>query len=904
MNAPLPTMIRLSRQVVSTGGRASITALIVIVTALVTAGSTIAAEADEKKADAAVEGGVDYFRTYVEPILKNNCYECHSHDAKKSRGGLVLDSRAGILTGGDSGPAAVPGDPSESRLVAAIRYEHSELEMPPDGMLSDQDIDWLTEWVEKGLPHAKKGKAPGESGPDYEKLTKNHWSLQPVRNPKPPEVKKGSWPRSPIDRFVLARLEKEGLEPVGDAEAATLLRRLHFDLVGLPPEPKTVESFLALPPEKRPQRLKKLIDELLGDPAFGERWGRHWLDVVRFAESNGKSRDVLMPHAWRYRDWVYDAVAADLPFDQFITKQLAGDLLPADSTKQRDENRIATGLLAVGAKSLTGGTLEVDMIDDQIDVVSQGVLGMTVACARCHDHKFDPIPTEDYYSLAGIFKSTETLYGYGLRNKDEPEHTLLVPLGDEIDEKVAKLDARHQKIEKLEKERKELDKKVEKAKKALPKNWKKIAKKLPAAAKAASAKADPGKEAKTGGQGQSGGSKKSSGGQKAGDPKQKGGDGKGGDSLSADEKAIVKYRDLKAQYDRVDKEWKAARNSPEPDLPLTTGVREAKKITDAKVHIRGEKNNLGEPAPRGFLDCVQFEGEPEVDDSGSGRLELARWLTHPNQPLTPRVAVNRVWYHLFGRGLVTTKNNFGVNGESPSHPELLDYLAHRFVHEHGWSMKSLVRELVNTRTYQLSSALDEKNYAADPENRYFWRMNRKRLEAEPLRDAILTFSGQLKQERPPFGSRVAQIGHGEVGRGIDQKPLNEPFHWRAAYLPILRTRLDPYLKTFDFPEPSNPNGERIATNVPAQALWFMNSEFVNEQASQAARRLLEEKGDRRARLELAFKLAYGRPADDREPTRLESFLAQAGGKKKDSDEQQWTSLVQALMSAAEFRYLN
>ena len=818
---------------------------------------------------AQVDAGVDYFETYVEPLLTAHCYECHSHEAEKSKGGLVLDSRAGILKGGDSGPAIDVNSPDNSLLITALHYADDDLQMPPDAPLSSDVIEQFREWIEKGAPHSRIGKSVGAEGPDYEELTANHWSLQPVTNPAVPEVKDARWPYGEIDRFVLSQLESASVMPNHDADNATLLRRLHFDLTGLPPTPEEVDAFISLDAAERQAALPKIVDQLLQSPHFGERWGRHWLDVARFAESNGKSRDVLMPHAWRYRNYVFDAFADGMPYDQFITEQIAGDLLPSDSIDDRDRQRIASGFLAVGAKSLTEGNFTMDLVDDQIDVVTQSVLGLTVACARCHDHKFDPIPTADYYALAGIFLSTETRYGYDLRNKKKGEQEVLLALGEDADATIKTLEERKKRIADLTRKSANFAKEIKKATKGLPKDWKQIAKSL---------------------------------------------DERGIDAPSVNEESegtlnkaeidVLHYVNLQSGKKAADAELKAVRAEPAPELDVAMGALDvpADKIRNAKIHIRGEPNNLGDEVDRGFLDCISAADEAKISGDRSGRVEFAAWLTNSNNPLTPRVAANRVWHYLFGRGLVATTNNFGINGKLPTHPELLDFISHRLVHEHDWSLKSLIREIVLSRSYQLSSALNETAYAADPENKLLWRMNRKRIEAEPLRDAILAASGELIRERPEFGSRVAQMGDGEVGRGENTKPLEEPFLWRGAYLPILRTKLDSYLKTFDLPEPSNPSGPRIATNVPAQALWLMNSDFANEQSKRFAERVLNASSDRDERIALAFRLAYARPPTATEARQLVYFLDRPSSGKDDL--QRWTSLCQALYAAAEFQYLD
>ncbi len=432
--------------------------------------AAVPAATSEIKPDAA---GIAFFEKKIRPVLAKHCYECHSEAAKKAEGGLLLDTRAGLHRGGDSGAAVVPGNIAESWLFDAVKYE--TFEMPPDGQLSKEIIADFRKWIEMGAPDPRDGAMAADLVKDSTPAVPTDlWSLQPVASPPPPDVKNDAWPQTPIDRFVLARLESAGLAPVSDADRSTLLRRLTFDLTGLPPTPAEREAFLA---DDSPQAIETVVDRLLASPRFGERWGRHWLDVARYAESNGKSRDVLLPQAWRYRNYVIDAFNADMPYDRFIAEQVAGDLLEADSPEERDRLQIATGFLAIGSKPLSGGNLQMDIVDDQIDVVGQAVLGLTVACARCHDHKFDPIPTRDYYALAGIFRSTETLYGGGLRRGKDTATRInqLVVLGPDAEKRVAEITAHGKQLAEIEKERVALAKKVQQLAKKLPKNWQKIA---------------------------------------------------------------------------------------------------------------------------------------------------------------------------------------------------------------------------------------------------------------------------------------------------------------------------------------------------------------------------------------------------------------------------------------------
>jgi hypothetical protein len=729
--------------------------------------------------------GLELFEKKIRPALIEYCFECHATESDDIGGELLLDSRDAILRGGESGPAIVAGKPRDSLFVRAIEYR--DLEMPPDERLPDSVIADFRKWISLGAPDPR-----GESQPQPDQEADQEandepvelWSLQPLLVTAPPTVA-STWPRSDADRFLRARLQAAGLRPNADAPPATLIRRLYFDLIGLPPSPAEVAQFVADPSEAR---LEQIVDQLLASEQFGQRWGRHWLDIARYAESAGSSRDVLMLYAWRYRDFVIDAMNADMPFDRFITEQVAGDLLPAETQADKERQTIATGLLAIGSKSLNGGNLTYDVIDDQIDVISKAVLGLTVSCARCHDHKFDPIPTADYYSLAGIFLSTDTRYGGGTKR-----------------------------------------------------------------------------------------------------PK------------SAKDKANL-YLTLGGETQQLLGE--------EPQYAL--GVQDAKKITDANILVRGDKGQAGDQVKRGFLSAVGDRCRSDtapIDSSQSGRVQLAAWLVHPNNPLSPRVAVNRIWQHLHGSGIVETVDNFGVNGLPPSHPQLLDYLADRFVHKHHWSTKSLIRELVLSRTYRQSSEFDEKRYEADPDNRLRWRMPRRRLEAEPLRDAMLSVSGLLDVNRPA-GSLVMQIGEGEVGRNINTSVLDEPYHYRSVYLPIIRGIVPEPLKLFDFPEPSNVQGLRASSTTPTQSLFLMNSDFSLYMAGSCAEQLLADPGLKsdgqrvRAAHLRCFASEPTTQQIERDVEFINEMLKRAGKRESDRRRFAWTTYCQSLMASAKFRFID
>ncbi len=658
------------------------------------------------------------------------------------------------------------------------------------------------------------------------------WAFQVPRGPSVPSVRDEAWPRSDIDRFILAALEDKGLQPVGDADPRTLVRRVAFDLTGLPPSPAMVEAYAAAPSHAA---LAGLVDSMLASRAFGERWGRHWLDVARYAESTGKERNYAFPEAWRYRDWVIEAVASGMPYDEFVRKQVAGDLLPASDEKERDANLVATGFLAVGPKGLNERRREqfvMDVVDEQIDVTTRAVMGVSVACARCHDHKFDPVSQRDYYALAGIFRSTQTLYGTP-NDRGNRQPSALLALGQGT-------------------EREDL---------------------LPAK--------DPGPMGRQAGPLAARRAARRAGANGGMDPE----------------------RPLPA--------------SPQTDVPHAMGVREGIPH-DSPFLARGEVSQKSGRVPRGFVPALDGGESIAIPAGASGRLQLAQWLTRPENPLTARVAANRAWMHLMGVGIVRTPDDFGFNGERPSNPALLDYLALR-LQSGGWSLKGLVREIVLSRAYGLASTLDPVAHEVDPGNTLRWRHEPRRLDAESLRDAMLSVSGMLDMA-PPVGSPVSSMGEGPVRRLPAGEWTEGALRKRSAYLPVVRGFVPESLELFDFAEPSLVVAQRDTTNVPAQALYLMNNPQVLGWARGMARRLLAEAGmDPRERVTLAYRLALGRQPTPRELGRALEFVREereeglmsadsSKGNARLADriragETAWTSLAQALLASAEFRYL-
>jgi hypothetical protein len=872
--------------------------------ALATLACTLEVAADDGKHDAAQ---IDFFEKKIRPVLADKCYKCHSEKAEKIKGGLVLDTREGIRGGGDNGPAVVPGNLKESLLIEAIRYATKDTAMPPEksgGKLPDAVIADFEGWVKMGAPDPRDGAAKVVRKYDTEEA-KRWWAFQAPAKPAIPVVGERAWGKADLDKFILARFETKGVKPVGDADKLTLLRRVTFDLVGLPPTTKEIEAFLK---ETAPDAFAKLVDRLLASPQFGERWGRHWLDVARFAESSGKETNIALPHAWRYRDYVVAAFNGDKPYDQFIGEQIAGDLLPAKDDKQRAEQLIATGFLAIGPKSLNERNPRqfcLDLADEQIDAMSQAILGMTIACARCHDHKFDPIPQRDYYALAGIFLSTATKYGtaQGIQNRHASE-LIELPRGAGLPilaKNVSPADRQRMEgqLAELRKEQRTI-----------------LQERFGRRRESDAAPAPP----------------------------------------PRDQRDNRRALQLAAQIGQLEATLKSLDESGQAkplamgvqDLPVTRsgeggfgfarmararlgqpGARppEFSTIADSALYGRGEADKPADKVPRGFPAILSPPGTIKRP-GGSGRLELAEWLTSPGNPLTSRVIVNRVWHWLFGRGIVESVDNFGTSGQKPSNQALLDYLAIHF-QESGWSIKKLVREIVLSRSYQLSSEFDERNFAVDPENTLIWRMSKRRLDAECVRDAMLAVSGELDLI-PPVGSLIASAGDGPIGgprlRGISEESIiGATGKHRSLYLPIARDVLPDGLAVFDFAEPSLVTGARETTNVPSQALYMLNSAFAAAQAQKAADRILAAypggpnggvAANLDQRLAYAYWIMFCRPPSESERQAASAFFTKfpsnwskndhsaPGLKDAAAIKATWTSFCRALFASAEFRYLN
>jgi hypothetical protein len=780
-----------------------------------------------------------FFQEQVLPILKQHCFECHSHQPGKVKGGLVLDSRSGWAKGGENGPAIVERKPDESLLIQAIRYQ--DLEMPPAGKLPAESIRILEQWVAEGAYDPRVAvvtqKPPAPKS--------QHWAFRPLRKGAAPRVKNARWTRSAIDRFILARLEDQNLEPVEDADRYTWLRRVSFDLTGLPPTPVEIEAFVT--DDSRRAR-ETVVDRLLASRAYGERWARHWLDLVGYADQVGTSNNVFAQFAWRYRDYVIDALNNDKPFDRFIREQVAGDLLPYESVQQRAENLVATGFLVLGDIEIVEADKEkllVDIADQQVRKVSKAMLALTVDCARCHDHKFDPITQRDYYAMAGFFHGTSTVYKTD-RGVWSDVHLLDLPEStSQQAEREASQASHAEKIAASKAERTQAQQRVAELAEQLKDS------ELP-------------KEER--------------------------------DKLTAErDKANGRIGQLNREIPHA--EFFA------PTVPRTHGVQDKQQPVDMRITIRGNPRALGDTVSRGFLSVLSGE-LPDIPADQSGREQLANWLTSPDNPLTARVTVNRVWQKLFGEGLVQTVDYFGLPGATPSHPELLDYLANGFIRD-GWSQKRLIRSLVLSRTYQLASLHDERCHEVDPSNSLLWRMRRFRLDAEALRDAMIFVSGKLKASS---GGPALPLEFPENVGGLSPTDVNPPsfniLKWRPGqelertiYLPIIRSGSQPgpaqLRNVFDFPQPSEFAGRRATTAVPTQALFLMNSPVVREQAVSLAARMQTEAESDPERLQLLWLVLLNRPITEPEREETLTFLKQAG-------DQAWTELCHAVLASNEF----
>ncbi len=807
---------------------------------------------------------LQFFEKRIRPVLVEHCYRCHSEEAEKVKGGLTLDTKQAALLGGESGrPGIAPGHPAQSTLYEAITYLNDEMQMPPKEKLPAEVVADFKKWIEMGAADPRvaqvKNANGGRRGIDMHEGRK-HWAFQKPVKQAPPQVKTEGWAKTDIDRFILAGMEEHGLHPVKDADRPTLLRRIAFDLTGLPPTPEEVTAFMK---DTSPNAVEKVIDSYLASERFGERWARHWLDVARYAESRGKETNVIYPHAWRYRDYVIDSFRKDKPYDQFLKEQIAGDLLRYDNKKEQAEQIIATGFLAIGAKGHNQRDrrqFAMDLVDEQIDTFSQAMLGITLACARCHDHKFDPVTQRDYYALAGIFLSSETLFGTHAQLQNN-NVSGLIELDREAGQQAALAAISRSEVAELKSSYERTNEAAQEA------------------VKEVFAMRQSERE-------------------------------KGG------AKNFLRIRGTRDRAEGIKADLDLFREDGTPRT-LVMGVLDRQTPYNCPILVRGDIKQPGDVAPRGLVEVLCAEGEPLniSPESGSGRLDLAYWVASKDNPLTARVMANRVWLKLMGAGLVPTPDNFGMAGQKPTHPALLDHLAVSFM-ENGWSVKGLIREIMLSRTYQMGSYHDAANHAVDPDNKYRWRMNQRRLDAEVIRDAMLAAGGALNFH-PISGSPVARLSEGRQGLislyrdGVD----GEARTYRSIYLPIVRDLIPESLSVFDFPDASLVSGNRDTTNVPSQSLYLMNNPQVQSAADAFAMRISRFPGTSAEKLIHAYQIAFGREPTPEEKTAISMFwtrFSQQGTRGTPNNREAQaranfsalSTFCQSLFASAEFRYLN
>ncbi len=922
-----------------------------------------------------------HFEQRIRPLLIANCIECHGPD--KQKGGLRLDSRDGWQTGGDSGPALVPGKIAESKLWQAVSYADRDLKMPPKRKLKESEVADLKLWIESGAADPRDEVASTGGKTKSVRADASFWSFQPPQATPPPAVKNTAWPANDIDRFILAKLEANHLKPVPDASASILQRRLAFDLTGLPPD-------LTRPVPLTPEAYEKRVDELLASSAFAERFASHWLDITRFAESSGGGRSLPFKDAWRFRDYVIESIRDNVPVDRMITEHLAGDLLPAKDAAARRRQVTATGFLALGPTNYEEqdkGMLRMDIVDEQLDTLGRAFLGLTIGCARCHDHKFDPISARDYYALAGILRSTKTLRNY----TDNVAHWLDTPLPLDGSAEVAlqkheeQVNALKDQIATLKDSLRDAGSADLRTRKTIALSdlpgivvddtaaqkvgiWKQSTSYAPYIGSGYLSDKNEGKGEKTvtftpkipktgryevrvafnagpdraesatvtilhadgeelkgvkmttgalkglqfaslgtyrfeaNGQGFVLISNAGSQGYVTVDAVQ---------FLPADEtlaepavkKESPTANKLKQRLAELEKELKALQKD-HPDRPEAMSVADDSVPEDAQIHIRGSVRNLGASVPRGFIQAALHGKAPGIPAEASGRLQLAQWITSRENPLTARIMVNRVWHWLFGAGIVRTTDNFGSTGEPPSHPELLDHLAIKFI-EDGWSLKHLVKQMVMSRTYRMSSSAPMVR--EDPDNRLLSHMNRKRLDAECLRDAMLTAAGTLDRE---FGG--PGVSDVKAVDANDQKIQNIEYGYqfldtrRSLYTAAFRNVRHPLFEVFDFADINQPIAQRTTSTVATQALFLMNSPKVIEQARNAADLVLKSSAETDKRIDTAFQNSLQRPPTETEQGQVREFLESSlsGNANANDVRDLWARFIQTLWSTPEFRFLD
>jgi mono/diheme cytochrome c family protein len=905
----------------------------------------------------------EFFEKRVRPIFATHCQGCHN--AKSGTAGLNLTSAAGLRKGADSGPVVVPGDIEKSRLLQVVGYQE-RLKMPPTGKLSDEEITALREWVKIGAPWPNSGSEATVSAQPvkkkgYTRGQKEFWSLRPLRQVELPAVNDKDWVRSPIDRFILSRLESSQVPPAGPASKLVLIRRATFDLTGLPPAQEDIRAFLA---DESPDAFEKVVDRLLASPRYGERWGRHWLDVARYADSTGADEDYRYPHAWRYRDYVINAFNQDIPFDRFIREQIAGDLLPPPAGQSVNiDGIVATGFLALGPKLVAEQDkvkMFYDIVDEQIEVTSKAFLGLSIACARCHDHKFDPISTKDYYSLASIFASTKQLSklegtvsqlyfaplvskeiagqyevhqkkiadkekeiaavsaAEGRRYRDElaPRMAEYMIAARSIYESAADTKAVAKELSLDEavlqrwanylKPTKERRVHLEAWYKAPPSEAQTVAKQYQddfIAVAAYRQKAQDEWKVKAD-------SARARGEQVPAAPKFMPGDNrfytevggaKGPLGLPEKEPETVFSEAARAKWTALKAELKTIKDAGPPEPPLACGVAEGESV-EQRVFLRGNPESRGEPVAKAFPAILAGEKQPPIEH-GSGRRELAEWLASPANPLPARVMVNRIWQGHFGEGIVRTPNNFGIVGERPTHPELLDWLAGEFIAQ-GWSVKKMHRLIMLSNAYRMSSEVTAEKSEKDPENRLLSRFTMRRMTVEEVRDSLLQLDGSLDLT---MGGTL-QKGQGTDNEFSDGRKSLHPddSKRRTVYLPLRRSNLATLLTLFDFGDATTSNELRSQTNVAPQALFMMNSKFVAERSQSLAKRLLEGDTADDRRVSRAWFTVLGREPSREETEAGLEYVRRFLSKSSDDGARllAWSSLCRSLIASNDFIYIH
>lgn len=997
-----------------------------------------------------------FFEKKIRPILVEHCQDCHGE--KKQKSSLRVDSLQALLTGGESGPCLVPGKPDDSLLVRVIE-QGEPYAMPPKGKLPRDQMSNIRLWVKAGAPWpgATTGGTPKPSPSPLKTSAETPlWSFQRPHQAPIPRVQDEGWCRSPIDRFLLAALEAKGLKPAPEADRRTLLRRVTFDLTGLPPTPQELDAFET---DRTPDAFERVVNRLLASPAYGERWGRHWLDLARYADSNGMDENMAHANAFRYRDWVIDALNRDLPYNQFVTHQIAGDLLTTSDPDERARRTTATGFLVIGPKMLAEDDpqkMEMDIVDEQLDTLGKAFLGMTFGCARCHDHKFDPISIADYYGMAAILKSTKTMANFkvvAMWHERPVSGTEILAQRAQHGGKLAAAKKNLEDRQKLEKDRLVAD--VPKNRQALDAAWKVRtfqqsgtqpkplmadgksppagtilleaekfdrgnlvrdftnygqgigvvynAGQLPNVAeydfeasaegihqievRHAAAESRPVRlfldghlvkgEAVAGVTG-SWTPETQRWGLEARVPLTLGKHTlkveRDGPVPHLDKIALVPRQDLKpgdlspapftvqeaareagvpsglveawlawlnrekkvekpdvAQITALLKEAKGPLSSVKdgdslfadpvradlkklreavgaaeklvPPEPMAMAAEDG-KAANLKIHLRGNYLTLGPEVPRVFPRALAGDKQQPVDDKRSGRLDMAEWITRPDNPLTARVMVNRVWHWHFGAGLVRTPDNFGKLGMAPANQPLLDWLAVEFVRK-GWSLKELHRLILGTSAYRMSCRFDEKSNLKDPENSLFWRFNRQRLEAEALRDGIIAVSGDL--DRTPGGSLLKTANHAYVASTASESFDPYQVDRRSVYLPVIRSRVYEFLQAFDFADPSASNGERVATTVAPQALALLNSKLMEDKTRSWAEKIMRLQADSE-RVESIYRQALLRAPSPKEMERALAFTRDIrpslAGNERERELKSWQSFCRVILASSEFVHVD